>query len=241
MIFESNYKIDIGDITIDNKVTNKAILKYMENTACRHSDEVGYGILGIPSTKRVWLLLDWKFKILQRLKYGEEINIKTWSKGMEKCYAYRDFEVYNKQGKIVAIASSKWVLMDAENLKIIKADETIRSGYKEEIEKKVFEKEDIDRIKEPEQYKKEITYRIRKTDIDVNGHVHNLNYLDIAYEILPYSLQKCQQFENVRITYKKEIKPNSEIRIKYTKEDNKEIIVIKDIEDIHVHAIIELW
>lgn len=241
MVFESDYKIDIRDITIDNKVTNKAILEYMENSACRHSDSVGYGILGIPNTKRVWLLLDWKFKILQRLSYGEEIKIKTWSKGMEKCYAYRDFEVYNKQGKIVAIASTKWVLIDAENLRIVKADETIRNSYNEEKERKVFEKEDLDKIKEPERYEKEIITRVRKTDIDVNGHVHNLNYLDIAYEILPYSLQECQQFENVRITYKKEIKPDSEIKVKYVKEKDKEVVVIKDRDEIHIHSIIELW
>ncbi|MCI8654778.1 MAG: hypothetical protein HFJ48_02745 [Clostridia bacterium] len=241
MIFESNYKIDIRDITIDNKVTNKAILEYMENTACRHSDEVGYGILNIPKTKRVWLLLDWKFKMIERLEYSEEINIKTWSKGMEKCYAYRDFEVYNKEGKVVAIASSKWVLMDSENLKIIKADETIRNSYNEEKERKVFEKTDLEKIKEPEQYEKEFICRTRKTDIDVNGHVHNLSYLDVAYEILPYNLQKCQQFENVRITYKKEIKPDTEIKVKYAKENDKEIVVIKDKDDVHIHSIIELW
>lgn len=241
MIYENNYRIDIRDIAIDNKATNKALLGYMENTACRHSDEAGYGIIDIPRTKRVWLLLDWKFKVIKRPMYGEEINIKTWSKGMEKCYAYRDFEVYNKQGEIIAIASSKWVLMDVENLKIIKADETIRESYYEEKERKTFEKEDLGKIKEPEQYEKELVCKTRKTDIDVNGHVHNLNYLDIAYEILPYNLQECQQFENVRITYKKEIKPNTDIRVKYAKENDKEIVVIKDIDDSNIHSIIELW
>lgn len=241
MIFESNYIIGIRDVTIDNKATNKAILEYMEDTACRHSDEVGYGFLGIPNTQKVWLLLDWRLKVIERPTYGEEINIKTWSKGMEKCYAYRDFEVYNKQGKLIAIASSKWVLMDAQNLKIIKADDTIREAYKEELEKNAFDKDELNKIKEPAEYDKEIKYKTRKTDIDVNGHVHNLNYLDIAYEIVPEDIQKCQQYENVRITYKKEIKPNSKVKIKHMKEENKEIITIKDEENKHLHSIIELW
>lgn len=241
MIFESNYRIDIRDITIDNKATNKAILQYMEDTACRHSDQVGYGFLGIPNTQRVWLLLDWRLQVIERPMYGEEINIKTWSKGMEKCYAYRDFEMYNKQGKLIAIASSKWVLMDAQNLKIIKVEDTIREAYKEELERKVFEKEELSKIKEPEECENEVKYKTRKTDIDVNGHVHNLNYLDIAYEILPYNIQRCQQFENVRITYKKEIKPNSNVIIRHIKQENKEIITIKDDENQNMHSIIELW
>lgn len=241
MIFESNYRIDIRDITIDNKATNKAILQYMEDTACRHSDQVGYGFLGIPNTQRVWLLLDWRLNVIERPMYGEEINIKTWSKGMEKCYAYRDFEMYNKQGKLIAIASSKWVLMDAQNLKIIKVEDIIREAYQEELERKTFEKEELSKIKEPEEHEQEMEYKTRKTDIDVNGHVHNLNYLDIAYEILTYDIQKCQQFENVRITYKKEIKPNSNVIIKHIKQQNKEIITIKDKENKNMHSIIELW
>lgn len=241
MIFESNFKIDIRDITKDNKATNKAILQYMEDTACRHSDLVGYGILDVPRQKRVWLLLDWRFKVIERPMYGEDLHIKTWSKGMEKCYAYREYEVLNKEGKLIALASTKWVLMDSENLKIAKADEVIRKSYEEEPEKKAFEKEELYKMKEPQNYEKEIIYRTRKTDIDVNGHIHNLNYLDIAYEILPYDVQECQQFENIRITYKKEIKSNEDIKIEYAKEEGKNIIVIKDIENQHIHSIIELW
>ena len=31
----------------------------------------------------------------------------------------------------------------------------------------------------------EMIYNIQRRDIDINQHMHNLSYLDMAYEILP--------------------------------------------------------
>ena len=33
-------------------------------------------------------------------------------------------------------------------------------------------------------------YYIQRRDIDINEHMHNLNYLDMAYEILPEDIYK---------------------------------------------------
>lgn len=241
MIFKGEFKIDIRDIDLENKLTNRAIMNYMEDMACRHSDEAGYGINDISKTKRIWLLLDWKLKVFDRPKYGDAIKVYTWSKGIERCYAYRDFEIYDSKENLIAIASTKWILMDSENFKLVKAEEGMASKYNEELGRKVFEKEELNKLIEPEQYISEMECKIRKTDTDMNNHVHNLNYLDLAYEILPYNISNCQQFENVRITYKKEIKAGSTVKLKYSKQEDKNIVVIKNIEETCIHSIIELW
>jgi len=117
MIFEKNYTVGNRDIGNDHKATNKAMLKYLENIACKHSDEVGYGINTIEETKVVWILLDWKFKVIERPVYGQTIKVRTWSRKMEKCSAYRDFQVLDEKENILAIATTKWVLLDANTRK----------------------------------------------------------------------------------------------------------------------------
>ena len=37
-------------------------------------------------------------------------------------------------------------------------------------------------VKEPTSYEAEMTFRARRHEIDLNGHVHNLCYLDFALE-----------------------------------------------------------
>lgn len=239
MIFERIYTIENRDIESSYKATNKALLKYLENVACKHSNEVGYGINNIEKTKVVWILLDWKFKVIERPQYGQTIKVRTWSRKMEKCSAYRDFEVYDENEKLLVIATTKWAIIDSETRKIKRMSEELAEEYKSEPERSVF-KEEIEKLHEPETEEKSIQLKTRRTDIDINNHVNNLNYLDLAYEILPEEIYK-QDLKNIRITYKQQTIPGETVSISYTNQEGKNIITIKTQDKSNLHAIVELW
>ena len=99
----------------------------------------------------------------------------------------------------------------------------------------------IEKLKEPKEYKSQMTYVVQRRDIDVIGHMHNLYYLYLAYEALPEEEYAKRPFNHIRIQYKKEIKLGDTVKCKYTKEDNKNIIVIQSDDGKHLHAIIELY
>lgn len=239
MIFEKSYTVGNRDIGNTNKATNKAMLKYLENIACSHSDRVGYGINTIEETKRVWILLDWKFEVIERPIYGQTIKVKTWSRKMEKFYAYRDFEIYNENEKLMARATTKWVFLDAETRKIQRIPEEVVVKYQQELERDVFE-EEIDKLHEPDNEEISMQLKTRRTDIDINNHVNNLNYLDFALEVLPEEIYN-KELNNVRITYKHQTELGETINISYTKRQNKNIIAIKTQDKTNLHAIVELW
>ena len=239
MIFEKSYTVGNRDIGNTNEATNKAMLKYLENIACSHSDRVGYGINTIEETKRVWILLDWKFEVIERPIYGQTIKVKTWSRKMEKFYAYRDFEIYNENEKLMARATTKWVFLDAETRKIQRIPEEVVVKYQQELERDVFE-EEIDKLHEPDNEEISMQLKTRRTDIDINNHVNNLNYLDFALEVLPEEIYN-KELNNVRITYKHQTEPGETINISYTKRQNKNIITIKTQDKTNLHAIVELW
>ena len=241
MIFEHNYEVVVKDLGKGNKVTNKAFLGYMEEIASLHSSTVGYGVDDVERNGVAWILMDWKLKVIDRPKYKEMLNIKTWARESNKLYSYRDFEVYDEKGNLVAVASSKWVLIDINKRRIIKIDEELIEKYNPETGKQVFDEIDIEKVKEPEDYASNIEYIVKKSDIDVNKHMHNLNYLDLAYEALPNDIyENVNRLNNVRITYKKEIKLGDTVKCSYTNENNKHIITIKDKDDKIIHSIIEL-
>ena len=239
MIFEKEYTVGNRDIENSKKATNKAIMKYLENIACSHSDMVGYGINTIEQTGVAWVLLDWKYKIIERPKYGQNIKIKTWSRKMEKCSAYRDFQIFDENENILAIATTKWVLIDTNTGKIQRIPEEFIIKYQSEPERSVFY-EEIEKIQEVEEEENSIQIKIRRTDLDINNHVNNLNYLDLAYEVLPDEVYN-KEIKNIRITYKHQIVPGETVNVAYTKKENKNIITIKTEDKAKLHAIVELW
>ena len=240
MIIENEYTVKLSEIGKGNKVTNKAILSYLEDIGGIHSNKAGYGILEIEKTHLSWILLGWKLQVIRRPKYAEKIKIKTWSKGVIKIYTYRDFEIYDEQGNLIIKASSKWVLLDIEKGKIVRIEPQLIEKYEPELNREVFEIGEFDKVREPHEYQFEKIYTVRRADIDVNNHMHNLNYIELANEVLPEDVYKGALFNDVRITYKKEIKLGDTVKCKYTFKEGKHIVAVKSEDETVLHAIIEM-
>lgn len=237
MIYSSSYKIGLEDIGVNNKATNKALLAIMEDVGGLHSASVGYGVFEIESKKRVWMLLDWKMKVIKRPEYNEEIKAETWSRKIERLCAYRDFQLRDKDGNVIVIGTSRWLFIDTIRRRPIRLTEDIADLYESENDKMVFS-EEIEEIKY-EDYIFEKEYSVQRRDIDMNNHMHNLSYLDMAYENLPQDIYKNKIFDNVRIVYKKEIVYGENIKCYYSEYADKHIITVKSKDKIN--AIIELF
>lgn len=239
MIFTDKAKTGIKDIGKNSKIKNKSLLEILENIGSYHSDKVGYGALSIEETKLSWILLEWKLKVIKRPMYGEILTINTWGRNMEKFFTFRDYELFDENNNLCLIATSKWALVNIETGKIARMTDDVIRKYDPE-KKEVFPNESIEKIKIPESFDNELIYKVTRRDIDLNSHMHNLYYLDLAYEVLPEEEFNKRPFDNIRITYKKEIKLGDTIKCKYKKQENKNIIVITNEDENVIHSVISL-
>lgn len=239
MIFNEKFKIQSKDIGKGNCVRNRGILEIFENIATHHSDLAGYGPNDIEKTQMSWVLLDWKVKVLKRPKYGQILNVNTWGRTMKKVYTYRDFEMYDEENEICVIGTSKWAIVNINTGRIEKITDEIYEKYQLE-EKDVFNIGELYKIKVPEEYSNEITYKVSRRDIDLNGHMHNLYYLDLAYEVLPDDVYEKRPFNDFRVQYKKEVKFGDIIRCRYTQDEGKYIVTICNEENDKVYAIVAI-
>lgn len=242
MIFEQDFKTGVKDIGKNNLIKNRAILEMLENIGAYHSDLAGYGANDVPQTKVVWILLGWKLHVIKRPKYGQTIHVKTWGRDMLKAITYRDFEVYDEHNNLCAIATSKWVLVNSENGRLTRITEDIIDKYQLE-DKSIFENRELEKIQLPpnEKYTNSKEYTVARRDIDINGHMHNLYYLDIAYEALPEEVYQNRPYDNVQIQYKKEVKQGETVKCKYALHDGKHVVTIYSQDETVLHAIVELY
>lgn len=238
-VFEQNYRVSVSHVGISGEITNTGMLSILEDIACKHSDTVGLGLMDIPVTHLSWVLLAWKVKILRRVSYGTNLRVTTWAKAANKFQTCRDFEVFDENGSVVCIATSKWALIDTQKESITRITDEIISLYCPE-ERNVFEDSELSKIVAPESFSSEYTYVTQRRDIDVNKHMHNLNYLAVAYEALPEAVYTQMQFNHIEIMYKKSIRLGDTVKCFYTTSDNVHYITIKSNDEKSLHAIVKL-
>ena len=241
-IFEENYITGFSQTGIHNVLTNKSILSLMETIAGAHSGYCNYSFSELAKENKSWVLLNWKLQVFKRPTADEKITIKTWGRFHNKLFTIRDFRMIDKAGNLCALASSKWCLVDLSSGKIAKLPENIEEIYHGFRDESVFNINDLPKLsiptKEPDDCD---TYKIRRFDLDINKHVHNLNYLDYAYELLPLSVYDNEELNNVEISYKKEIKYGDTIKSFLYSHNNSYTIVIKSEDESTVHAIIKIF
>ncbi len=240
-IYTKKFDITFSDIDENNKLSNKGILRIMQEIAGLHSSSLGYGLNDAPKTGFAWLLLNWKLRVFSRPKWEETLTVNTWSKSMNPLFAYRDIEIFDNKNNLVAVGSSKWILFDINKQSLCKIPSEVKEVFPN-VDKSVFEEKFVEKLKEPENSNPIYEYTIQRRDIDTNHHVNNLNYLDYAYQALPEVVYSNMNFSNVEIMYKHESKLGDTISVFYSNtEKNEYVITIKDKEEKKLHAIVKLY
>lgn len=239
-IFERKFIIGVTDIGKKRELKNRAIIRIFQDVAGMHSEQVHFGINDIKRTRQSWIILNWKIQVKKRPTYNEEVIVKTWIRNANKISMYRDFALYDNSGKLLVIGTSKWALIDIDTKELVPLSRDVILLYGEEKDS-IFEEKTVDKIKEPAQYSSVIQYKIPREDIDINEHVHNLYYLDMAYEALPDKIYNKKECDNFEILYKKQIKIDDKIACFYAFENNQNYIVIKSEDQKTLHAIIKLY
>lgn len=239
MTYEQTFKPTLEDISKNTYITNKSILRYFENTATYHSDSVGAGIKSVEITGQTWIVLDWRVKVLKRPKYGEILKVRTWSRGIQKFFAFRDYELLNESGEVLVIGTSRWILRDISNNKMVLLNDELMERYESES-RALFNDENFSKIELPSEFSNEMEYVVMRKDIDFNRHMHNLYHFELAYEVLPDDIYENNIFDNFRITYKKELKLGEQVKCQYSFNNDKHVIYLSN-SDNNMNSIIQLW
>lgn len=232
-MYEKDFTIEYVDIDSNNRLSNYGIFKYLQEMGCIHADLCGYGLKDTPITRLAWILLDWKVNIFYRPSWNSKLHIKTWPSSIDSISCYRDFEITDENGKEIANATSKWVLVDIDTGHLSKITPEIMNAFSPTSSSLCEEK--IEKLKEPETYEKAFRYTVLKRDIDTNNHLNNLNYITLASELLPDNVN----FSKIDVLYKKQCLLGDSIVLKSHQEGDECTVCIRNDDESILHAIVK--
>lgn len=232
MFFKTNCEIEISDINKNKEVTNKAIFRYLENAFCKHSESLDLDFSKLFKMGYTLVLLEWNLSVLKRPKYKDALEIITWIENTNEKVFYRNFKIMANDNELV-LARAKMMIVDLKTFKPV-IDEELINKHKPENVNIIA---DTSRLKECDKYGHEINFYIRKSDIDINNHVHNLNYLDMLKEVIDQDLE----FNNIKIEFQRQIKYGDKIKILCNNKEDKYYIKVYNITKEQTSALIEVF
>ncbi|MBQ2661187.1 MAG: hypothetical protein IJF80_00865 [Clostridia bacterium] len=226
MIYTRDYEVAFEDCENSMKMSLKGILRAIENVASLHSDRANDNVIDSSVNNGItWVIVEWNMKLLRVPDYCEKVTVSTWSYMADNTRSVkRGALICDRDGKHLVEVLIKFMLIDRKTGLPLRITEDIIEKYKPE-DKSVYDETTLGIVHEPKEFEREVILPLRRSDIDFNEHVHNLNYLDFALEALPEDVYKKNNYSNMRIIYRRAMKLSDVAAVcKYSRDDKKHTV-----------------
>jgi len=168
--------------------------------------------------------------------WNDELVVHTWPHTMERVTSDRCFEICTRQGDVVAVGESSWILVNTLTRRAARVTPEVAEAYPL-VDRNVFDTP----LRQPPMENGEVTCscRVMRRDIDTQHHVNNLVYLDYARQALPEEIYD-RPFREIAVKYSRQLLLGEEFHCVYHHADGCHLVDIRSADHTVSHAQITL-
>ncbi len=187
-------------VDFTGRLTMGVLGNHLLNCAGFHASERGFGIAEINENHYTWVLSRLAIELEDMPRQYEDFSINTWIENVYRLFTDRNFELVNKDGKTIGYARSVWAMISMETRK--PAD--LISLHGNNLGQYVSDRECP--IDKPGRIKVSVDapveeYQTRYSDIDINGHVNSIKYIEHILDLFPMDTFKEKQVKRFEMAY----------------------------------------
>ena len=205
------------------------------NVAEFHASDRGFGIVTLNEGHYTWVLSRLVLDFDAMPRQTETFTIQTWVENVYRLFTDRNFAILDKEGRNIGYARSVWAMIDLDTRKPVDLLNVYSGGIADYVCDKPcpIEKAGKVRVAADTPVRELVT---RYGDIDINGHVNSIRYIDHILDLFPLDLYKSKRVKRFEIAYVNEAhygdtllffcddKGGDEYHIEIKKKDDGEII-----------------
>jgi len=181
--YDLSFPVRYGEIGENGVATLAALGNWLQEAAGLSADSLGFGEGDMLRHNITWILTRLVLRIDRLPRAGEQLRVHTWPSTADKL-AHRGYEVFDAQGRLIVSGGSAWTAMDLSERRITAIPEDISRLFPADPRPcDAFVGRVIPRLKGDSATS--CLLRVRRDDLDINGHVNNTRYLSWLMETLP--------------------------------------------------------
>ncbi len=210
--YRDDYVLKESDFDCGGRLSAKRTMEFMQNAATAHADILGFGWNALHEKGILWVLSKAKVRFVRPVtRKVKSFTLYTWPLKPDRYFAAREFAAVDCDGEALFYATSLWNLIDIEKRNILTADRMSEFYGGEYSETEAEIPRVFARLKRGEEYSLSYVRQIRRSDLDINMHVNNTNYIAYALDAAENSdVSNITEFE---ITYHSECRIGDNISV----------------------------
>ena len=167
-----------------------------------HAAVLGFSVTDLFKRNLTWVLSRLHVQIKEYPPWGATIAIETWPSVMSGMFALREFVIRSDQQEIIGLATTSWMILDLRTKKAIEIPEFIRTARLQDAERAIADS--FTKLPVPKETPFVRTFNVRRSDLDINQHVNNVNYIEWGIEAIPVEKLRGKRISGLEVSYRSE-------------------------------------
>lgn len=173
---------------------------HLLNSAGFHSTERNFGIATLNEENYTWVLSRLAIEMFEMPRQYESFSVQTWVENVYRLFTDRNFSVTDSQGRKMGYARSVWAMINLNTRKPADLLSIHEGSIMDYVCDEPCPIEKPSRIKVSDE--KPLAVRTAKySDIDVNGHVNSIRYIEHVLDLFPLDQYREKRVRRFEIAY----------------------------------------
>ncbi len=181
-VWKEKFRVRSYETGPTGRASVATICNYLQEVAGNHAFRLGVSVEHLHERRLTWVLTRLRVFIDNYPHWRDEITIETWPSGVEGLFATRDFLLQDDSGRRLGRATSGWMIIDLDRRRPVRMPEIITSLEPPRRDRAVAEASP--RLATPASETEHLPIRVEYSDLDVNGHVNNVRYVEWALDAM---------------------------------------------------------
>jgi medium-chain acyl-[acyl-carrier-protein] hydrolase len=185
-LHRETFRVRASEIGPGGGMRLPALLDLFQEAAGNSATVLGWGSDRLLAEGRTWVLSRFHLRLSGLPAWREEIAVETWPSGVHRVFAVREFRAVGEDGRLLAAATSAWLLMAVPSKKPLRQPPEIAAVAEGNPPRTIADP--FEPLPGPDGDPGEgASFRIGRFDVDLNGHANNVAIFRALLESLPES------------------------------------------------------
>jgi acyl-ACP thioesterase len=198
-IWSGVYPVRSYDVDARGHLSVATICYFLQDAAGCHAHALGVSIAQLHLRHLTWVLVRMRVELTRHLGWQDRLQIQTWPSHQERLLSHRDFLLLDEAGQDVGRCVTVWVLMDLQRWRpqrLTALPAPLPIVNRPRALSTMPNKLDV-----PETFVTQRPFQVGDRDLDRNGHVNNVRYIEWALETVPMNVLNTCELEMLEVNF----------------------------------------
>lgn len=181
------------------RLTLPMIGNYLLHCAAEHAGQKGFGFNDMSERRCAWVLSRLAVEMTRYPAMSETVSVHTWVEEVGRWFTSRCFALRGPSGEPVGYARSVWAAIDLETRK--PTDLSALGSLQAYVADEPCPIDKPGKIAAAETGAPGEPYRVRYSDLDVNGHFNSIKYIEHILNLFDLDFFRRKEIHRFEINY----------------------------------------